>query len=196
MSYCEEDDVKGEGDKALAIKVAEGIVNKETGDNFSRKDVNVVKLFDGDGTLQVLVTPYLINLTKVEVKIDSDSWEEYLLDGLRWGPGYVMIDSEWRQPYRRWRRTLASECYQLGRSVFPRGTKNIKLTGDWGWESVPDVIRQATAFIASNLLASNKIETSERLGDYSVNYGSKSSRELVTKLVEYYRLHKIIGVLV
>lgn len=195
MSYCDVEDVKGTGDKELAIKVAEAVINKETGDDFSKKEEDTSKLFGGDGTLQVLVSPRLVKLIKLEVKANSE-WEEYELDGLRWGPGYVMRNSQWRQPYRRWRRTLAADCFQLGRFVFPAGTENIKITADWGWESVPDAIRQAAAFIASYILVSNKNITSERLGDYSVSYGGKNNVNFVDELIGRYRLHKIIGILV
>lgn len=183
------------------IEIADEYINSETKDDFSQLEEGVAKVFDGDDRPIVLVYPRLVSLSKLEYlsNYSTDTWSEYDLDsGLyTYGKGWVTVDSDWTQPYRAWRLTR-----KKGRTVFPKGLQNIKVTGNWGWSAVPKLIELVSATIAKELSSKFVTElSSERLGDYSYNNVVKQVNKTVESLsienvLMDFKLHKMMGVMV
>lgn len=186
---------------AKMIEVADEYINSETQDNFSQLEEDEAKIFDGRDLPHVLVRPRLVFMTKLEYLSDyeTNTWTEYdLSTGIySFGKGWVLVDSSWSQPYRSWIKKTSKP-----RVVFPKGFQNIRVTGNWGWASVPKQIDLVSATLARELSSKFVTElSSERLGDYSYNNLSKQVQKTVEGLsIENilldFKLHKIVGVLV
>ncbi len=76
---------------------------------------------------------------------------------------------------------------------FPRGTKNVKITGTYGWTTCPGAIKQAAVVLCrfendSTLYTTYSEFESERLGDYS--YKRPANQMYVTGVTEADRLLK------
>jgi len=77
--------------------------------------------------------------------------------------------------------------------TFPKGTKNIKVTGTYGWASCPEPIKQAVIILCryendNTLYTAYSDFDSERLGDYS--YSRSSDKQYLTGVLEADRLIK------
>lgn len=182
---------------ALLISSADEYINSETLDDFSELQNGVAKVFDGSGSSIVLTNPKLSALSKLEYLSDykNDVWSECDLSSgiFTFGKGWVIVDSGWTQSYRTW------FVGKTGRTVFPKGLQNIRVTGDWGWNSVPAQIRLASATLAAQLSVKVSSElSSERLGDYSYTKRAKDLLKSVESLsiqgiIDEFRLHKLVG---
>jgi len=76
---------------------------------------------------------------------------------------------------------------------FPKGTKNVKITGTYGWASCPAAIKQAAIILCrfendATLYTGYSEFESERLGDYS--YKRPSGQKYLTGILEADRLLK------
>lgn len=98
----------------------------------------------GDGTTRLNVSPGILTLTEVAVDVDADS-------------GYSEV---WDTDQYRLEPTLttgaavypASSVRALDGRFFPHHSENlVRLTGTFGWASVPEVIQQATLMLAIRL---------------------------------------------
>lgn len=184
---------------AKMVGIADEYINSETKDDFSGLEEGEAKVFDGEDLSYVLVYPRLTNLSKLEYlsNYSTNDWSEYdLSSGLyTYGKGWVLVNSDWTQPFRSWINK------RKGRVVFPKGSQNIRVTGNWGWSAVPKQIELVSATIAKELSTKFVTElSSERLGNYSYNNMTKKINQTVESLsIENllidFKLHKILGVL-
>lgn len=175
--YCNEDQVKlwmetARFDSGVLLEVLEAAtewVNLVTGDSFAKED-GVEKLFSSSGGKIIYVTPRIRSITTLEI-LDNDTWDTLDENGeFIHGEGWVRM---------------------RGLARFPIGDDVVKITGNWGREGTPALIKIVTARIAAAILDGGLGEVkSEHIGSYSVSYGAKEWT--VSQVLEMYRLHKIM----
>lgn len=170
-------DVSGRSSSIIeaAIDGAKEYIDEQTEDQFTPEDA-VIKTFDGNGKKLLLVVPSLREVTKIETIDEITGSSEILtLDDYYWARGWVKM----RGNYAHW----------------PVGMKNVKITGNWGWASVPARIRLLAAQVAALLLGTSKDGVkSESLGSYSVTYTDAEGTGTMTveDLLGQFKLHKVI----
>lgn len=191
MKYCAAEDLVqwadpnsyAESARTMAMEAAADFIHKRTGDQFYR-EAATAKLFGGEGKGLLLVTPSLHAITSVQLYDDYDGTLDETLsaDEYEFGTGWLK------------RRNLT-----MRRNYFPVGKQNVKVTGDWGWDEVPPLIRLAAARLSAAVLMGHTPEqvASERLGNYAVSYrpepDAATAQMSVTSILEMFRLHKVVG---
>lgn len=87
---------------------------------------------------------------------------------------------------------------------FPKGTKNVKITGTYGWASCPAAIKQAAIILCraesdSSLYTKYEDFVSERLGDYAYGRGDKPYLTGITEadalISHYVRRKPLMGMI-
>lgn len=181
MGYCLPTDLKvsatyTEADKTAAIEAATEMIEKATGDSF-HKHTGEIRLFSGSGRFMLLISPGLYGLTSVEILDDINmTWDLLDPDEFDWARGWIK---------RRY-------------FVIPVGTNNVRVIGNFGYASVPWLIKLSCARLAAELLVGSPgVIQSEHLGSYSVSYklpeASDALSTSISSIVEQYRLHKVLG---
>ncbi|MEW6613938.1 MAG: hypothetical protein AB1401_00480 [Thermodesulfobacteriota bacterium] len=173
MAYCTEDIVslwvsltgKSTTVKNVLMEAATEYVDNATGDKFVKED-GAAKLFDGMGSEVLKVWPKLRSITKLEVMDDAGDWEEVSSDEYR----------------------IADNWIERTDGTFPNGIDNVRVTGNWGWTSTPNIIKLVTGRIAAVMLEQKGQITSETIGAYSVTTG-KDGAITVEQVLNMYRLH-------
>jgi len=119
------------------LEALDDIIDQKCGRKFTAGDPGEIRYFDGTGENYLFIDD-LITLTKLEYReLDSDAWTEipsgtYLTSGI---PIYkIILLSNAITPY------------------FPEGDQNIRITGTWGWPSVPNTIKNVAKQILLKLL--------------------------------------------
>lgn len=154
---------------ALWIEGIEKIIDKITGRNFIADSSASARLFDGDGTQELLVDD-CIAITKVEVGNDDygNSFTEIASSG---------ADRYFLKPDNYGAKGYPISSILLRARYWPEGVQNNRITGKWGYSAaVPaDIEFAATVFVAGILnqhrQGGDQIK-SERIGNYDVTYNT------------------------
>ena len=123
----------------MAEKTARRIIDTYTGQNFQFVN-NKERKFDGNAKNHIYLMDRLISYSSVFID-ESDYTDKVMLD-LR-SRYYIKLVEQY--PYPDSRRD------DLLPAIFPKKTI-VKVTGDWGWISVPWEIEQATELLVVDLL--------------------------------------------
>ena len=162
------------------LTIAESIIEGYTGTIFYKME-NESRYFNGAGTqniylAQVLNYPIISASTCTEV--DENDTVLFTYDE---GPDFVV--KPWYLA-KTWSDFSARLAIGTSGPTWPRGYRNIKVTGDWGREDVPTEVTRATLLLAvemskagSSGLASNQIARQE-WDDYKVQYKGSTGTAL------------------
>ena len=173
-------------EKYLGISISETIdewinaiqkfIDNYTGTRFEIS-AEETRYFDGNGKKNLLIDE-CVSVSKVEVK-EGESWYEisdYYLYPLNSTPKFQILNLE---------------------GIFPKGNKNVRITGKFGFSETPpdDIKLVATILVAgvyNNKRRTEKEIKTERIGDYSVSFDEKQFKdfEWAMKVLKSYRLWK------
>jgi len=141
------------------------LIEEYTGRRFWDSAAGTVRYFTASSAA-VLFVDDVTTITAVETDENGDRTYEHT-----WAStDYDLLPynaSELSKPYTRLRVT------PTGNYAFPAGVpKGVKITGTWGWPSVPDLVREITLLEASRLWAQGKspsgIVASQELGTFII----------------------------
>jgi hypothetical protein len=197
MAYCTANDVQALVNDTigaeplitlteLIIPSIEEYINVTVGHDFNLSDQEVS--VDGKGTPAIRVPSRIVSIQSLKVSHAFGN-EETLVenkDFVVYNPKSLEkyhADIKMRNNDTDFARVLYSDAgyYPLSRNVFPEGSKNVKISGRFGYEEVPKSIRFITAYMAravySDLILNGelKIPTSYSLGNFSVSHAINSS---------------------
>lgn len=148
----------------------EKIIDQLTGRNFKADSAASVRVFDGDGSEDLLIDD-CIAVTKVEVGNDEygGSFTEIAASGTS--------DMYFTYPANAASKGLPIHKIKLNARTFPEGRQNNRITAKWGFSAaVPEDIQfVATVFVAGILnqqIPGGDQIKSESIGNYSVSYNT------------------------
>ncbi len=190
----------GEGsstaDRQAIINEAEQLIELVTEDYFYAK-VLVIYLDGNDNDRLFLgLQPDILSVTEILVSTVAltTSWWTYDINSVYLDPDAVSVS-----PGDRAELHLR---LKYKRKLFPEGIGNIKITGTYGWSSVPPAIKRAAIILCraqndSTLYPSYGTLKSEKIGDYSYTLAentmqSSTGIDIVDKLVKQYIRKKLI----
>lgn len=147
------------------IGEVEDYIDTETDRSFVADDTASARLFDGDGSHDILIDE-CTSVTQVKIGDDVIDPSQYLLY-----PANAQTKSP-KVPYTR---------IKLRDNTFLHGNQNISISGTWGYaDEVPKAIaRAATVFVAGIIDYAWNNEgkvSSETIGRYSVTYSTDESK--------------------
>jgi hypothetical protein len=157
------------------IDAVEKYIDKITGRNFKADVTATERLFDGDGTQDLLIDE-CIEITKVEVGEDD------------YGGTFSEVPSTGSSRYFPYpaNAVVKGEPFyklRLNCQTFPEGTQNNRVTAKWGYSEDPpaDITFVATILVSGILNQArgggDKVK-SERIGNYTVQYDENDSDAL------------------
>lgn len=158
--------------KDRAITAATEWIDKITEQDFDYNET-AAKTFNGnprDGSF-IKVSPRIISITTLETRVDTDSdWTEADIDDITFGEGWVRYNG----------------------GILPAGTDTIRITGEWGWASVPAIIKEVCAQIATLILNGM---FGQALGVSTQTNKVIGMTDIVSiqRVLNKYKLHKIVG---
>jgi len=171
------------------IAAAESYIENYTGRTFA-KTTAVSKLYDGDGTTELLIDD-LITLTKVEI-LDADGDVSYTIDA---ATEYYLYPSS-TTPFVRPYTSIVLNRQNAPIPIFLRGRQNVKVTGNFGYaEAVPNDIKMVATKIVSGFIEEKNLSTvgeikKERLGEYDVTFqdiGKMANHLSLNQILDQYR---------
>lgn len=155
-----------ESERQAVIDRVEQLIERVTRDYFYSKSFEIYRDGNGKDHLSLGLTPSLLAVTEIKVfgiELDTSWWT--------YDDHAVYLDSEVVQG-----DDLPEVLYRLSHknSIFPKGTKNIKITGTYGWSSTPEAIKQATIILCryendETLYTKYDDLVSDKLGDSQYN---------------------------
>lgn len=127
-----------------ALDASEEQVNAYTGRRFTADGAGVIRYYDALDKGTVSIDP-LSSVTDLAVAVDQDGdgvFEDTLTADVdfRLNPYNAVVLG---QPY--------TSLVALTGTTFPAGSRRIKVTGRWGWPTVPASVKQATLIQAGRL---------------------------------------------
>lgn len=188
-----------ETDRQEVIDRAEQLIERITKDFFYAKAFALY--FDGNGKDRLFLglVPDIISVTEIllsGIELDSSWWT--------YNKNSVYLDPEATTGDELPELLLHLKYYH---KLFPKGTRNVKITGTYGWSSCPVAIKRAAIMLCryendSTLFTSHSGNLkSEKLGDYSytlsdvVSTKDSTGIDEVDKLLKHYiRKKPIMGV--
>lgn len=158
------------GQLERTIEGVERVIEKETNRVFIADTEASARVFDGDGTPELLIDE-CVAIDKVEVGKDSygDTFEEI---------GSTGANKYFTEPANAIVKGMPIFKLVLNQAVFTEGRQNNRVTAKWGYsEEVPaDIQFAATVFVAGILNqqrgAGGDTVKSERIGDYTVTFNN------------------------
>ncbi|HBT75032.1 TPA: hypothetical protein DEB29_03470 [Candidatus Wolfebacteria bacterium] len=156
------------------IVSVEKIIDNITQRNFVADETASARLYDGDGTNELLIDE-CIAITKVEVGLDGygSSFQEDIATG---------ADRYFLYPLNFAAKGFPASSIVLNARSFPEGMQNNRITAKWGYSATApaDIQFAATVFVAGILNQSRsggeQIKT-ESIGNYSVTYNSDNGND-------------------
>ncbi|KKM92275.1 hypothetical protein LCGC14_1220060 [marine sediment metagenome] len=193
----------GEGqteyDRQQIINRVEDLINKITGDYFVSTAFVIYRNGNDNDFLDLGLKPDILTVTEIKISgVElTSSWWTYNTEAVYLDPEAVtseegdMAELHLRLKYKR--------------RLFPRGNGNIKITGTYGWSSIPSRVHQAAIILckANNDPAlypdfDSRLK-SEKLGDYSYTLSEGTTKystgidEVDDLLREYIRKKPMLG---
>lgn len=156
------------------ISSAERIIDEITGRNFVADSEASARLYDGDGSEDLLIDD-CIEVTEVAVGNDS------------YGSGFTTVaatgaDRYFTYPANNDARNVPIDKIRLNARLWTIGNQNNKVTAKWGYsEEAPEDIRFAATVFVAGILNQNRQGgdqiKSERIGNYQVTYNSDNGSD-------------------
>ena len=147
--------------KAVMLDDASSIICSICKQFFEKRDIVIT--VDGNGGLSIPAPFPILSVSKVE--LSKDSTEEAF---------------ETITDYKVYRNKIA----RIGDAVFTYGNQNVRITADWGCESVPPLIKKACKLLILDDLrpggAVNSRIISENIGGHSVSLEKREQRAKYT----------------
>lgn len=175
------------------IEAAQNYIDNYTGITFEEESGVTYKIYDGDGSRELLIDE-LITFTKVEI-LDEDGDINYTIDS---------SDEYYLYPANKTPKTrIKINPYNAPISYFPEGDQNVKVYGTFGYaSSVPEDIRLAATKLVAEIITESNFEVgkeikSEKLGEYSISYQDVSdmAKNLgINNILDKYVKFEIAGV--
>ena len=128
-----------QADLTRCAQVADACVRRITGRTFTRQD-NLTRLFSLPQGARRVAVGDLRTVASLETR------------GAPGRPYEAVEDTLWRLDRTRQDWPYQAVLRTDGR-LFPAGVDALKITGNWGWSTIPPSIEQAALMIASNYLA-------------------------------------------
>jgi len=155
----------------------EAYIDKATGRNFIADTVASQKVYDGDGTREILIDD-CIDVTELKIE-DGDALVEGYEDD------YVVYPAN----------NLPKTKLKLTAGYFNRGNQNVFVKGKWGYSSaVPDDIKfAATVLVAGIINYSMEGEgevKSMSIGSYAVTYKDEKQWQDFDRMTEILNSYK------
>ena len=146
----------------------EDYIDQQTGRNFIAATVATVKLYDGDGSNEILIDD-CVSVTDLEILTTEG---EVVLDTLVQGEDYFLEPAN----------DTPKQSIRLYGYKFTKGIQNIKVTAKWGYSTaVPADIKFAATVLVSNIINfSNQSEgeiNNMSIGSYSVSFKDQAKRD-------------------
>jgi len=159
------------------IESVEAHIDNETGRTFGTANTASQRVFDGDGTDELIIDD-AHDIVSVTRDIDDNA-----LDTGEWN-GLPANDTP-------------KTAIKLDTKVFPKDTQNITVEAKWGYGEVPRDIELAATVLVAGIMNAN-VSTDEEVkkesfGDYSVTYKDEShwsDYERTETILENYRRHR------
>ncbi len=135
-----------------------------------------IRYYDGNGKQELIIDP-ATEVSKVEYSLDGITWIEIAND--RWETA----------PYNK----LPIRRIMLKWDVFYLIKRSVRITGKFGWSECPpkDIVFCATVLASAMYKGKSSSEiSSERIGDYSVNFESEQGigdLDSIKKILNIYR---------
>lgn len=190
---------QSEYDRQQLINRVEELINKLTNDYFVSTAFVVYRNGNDKDYLDLGFNPDVLTVTEIKISgiVLTTDWWTYNSEAVYLNPESVTGDAD----------DLAELHLRLRyeRNLFPKGIGNIKITGTYGWSSIPARVKQAAVLLCkaendSTLYSSYDSRLkSEKLGDYSYTLADSSGRystgidEIDDLLKEYIRKKPIMG---
>jgi hypothetical protein len=155
------------------IESIEKYIDKFTGRNFVADSVATIKIYDGNGTRELLIDD-CVQITKIEIddeEIDSDDY-------------YIYPANE-----------TCKNRIVLSDAIFTRDYQNIEVTAKWGYSVFcPDDITLATTVLVAGIInysdkSKGKVR-SQTIGRYSVTYSDDQGWNDIKKVEEILKYYK------
>lgn len=154
------------------IVAVQTYIDNYTSRNFKADCTASARLYNGNDS-QNLPIDDCIEITKVEVGNDSygDTFTEILATG---------SDRYHTLPNNNEADSVPINKLFLRSRVFPYGIQNVKITAKWGWsEEAPYDISWLATFLTASIYKTGTQGSfagvkSERIGEYSVNFGEST----------------------
>ena len=135
-----------------------------------------IRYYDGNGKQELIIDP-ATEISKVEYSLDAINWAE-------------IADDRWETaPYNK----LPIRSIMLKWDVFYPIKRSVRITGKFGWNECPpkDIVFCATVLASAMYKGKSSSEiSSERIGDYSVNFESEQGigdLDSIKKILNIYR---------
>jgi len=155
------------------IEGVENTIDQITGRNFIADDTASARVFDGNGSRELIIDD-AIEITTVEAGLDD------------YGGNFIEIPATgsnryFTEPANHAAKNVPITKIMLRARRFPSGIQNNRITAKWGYsETVPsDIEFVATVFtfgIANQQRQGGNSVKSEKIGNYSVTYNSENGR--------------------
>jgi hypothetical protein len=178
------------------IDRAEQLIEKVTRDYFYSKAFSVYRNGNGKDKLSLGFYPDILTVTEILVSgvAMSSSWYTNDTDSVYLDPESATGD-ELPELFLR---------LKYSRSIFPKGSGNIKITGTYGWSSCPVAIKQATIMLCrfendETLYTKYEDVTSEKIDEVGYVRGVKKKyltgvHEVDRRIRNYIRKKPVMGV--
>jgi hypothetical protein len=185
MSYASAADVKAysavaevlaksDADLAKFVSRAERLINAFTRQNFNKSASKKI-LVDGTGSQRLPLPERIVTLSQMRFLEVSDGGAiidaSLVVTDVFINKGWVLIAGD-EDVYLR--RRIGKNYSDDGGIIFPLGKQNIELTGEFGYATVPDEVKDATCAIVERMIvneasakAKQSVFKSESIGDYS-----------------------------
>lgn len=142
-------EVTGASDDAITgqINAAKNLIHIYCKQDFEENDLETTKKFNGNDSDSIDLLPRCYSLTSV---IDSGYDFTDIIE-LKYGNNYSYLEAieninDLGPRYR------LRDTQKLYNKTFVYGTNNIEVTGDWGWSSVPDDIKNICMELVERLM--------------------------------------------
>lgn len=171
-----------DSDISTEIDLVENIIDAYTGTSFD-SITSTAYYFDGNGHRSLFFYP-LLSIPNVSVSevLEVDEDDNTLFTFVA-NTDYHRKD--W-QINKTWiGRTESRRAFSRSGTVWPTGIRNIKITGDWGYASVPNLVARATILLVLESLMPGSAQLArtgvieERWDDYRIR---RESEEDLTPL--------------
>lgn len=172
--------------KLTIINRVEDMIEQITKDYFYVKAFAIYINGNGNDRLSLGLIPDILSVTEIKLfgVVLSTNWYTYDVGSVYFDPEAVSGDAD----------DLAELHLRIKykRGLFPKGMGNIKITGTYGWATLPAAVKQAAIILCrfendGTLYTKYDDFVSERLGDYSYSRGNKM---YLSGLIEADRLLK------
>ena len=162
------------------IEFIEALINSYTGTSFYSVPATAY-YFDGAGNRSLFFYPKLgiPNVSVTEV-LEVDEFDNTLFT-------FVSTDysvEKWAI-HKTWRdRSEGRRAFSRSGTTWPTGIRNLKITGNWGYATVPALVNRATILLVLESLLPNSTNMQatgleeQRWDDYKVRYAQNGTMDL------------------